>query len=114
MATFRESENLTIERHDNVFVIVMHRAPENRLNAPFCQEIISAFHSIQRELGTSEGAVITRGSDPKFWCTGLELEDPDPWANCDGFYPVRIPHPIVDRDGMEAGCFHLDYFRMVY
>jgi enoyl-CoA hydratase/carnithine racemase len=95
MTAFQRSENLSVERHDNVFVIIMRRSPENRLNAPFCQEIISAFHRIQRELGASEGAVITRGSDAKFWCTGLELEDPDPWANCDGFYPVSTS--IVTR-----------------
>lgn len=83
-------ENLSIECHDgNVFVITLHRGQENKLNAPFCQEIIRAYHAIQRALGRgSAGAVITRGSNNKFWCTGVELEDPDPWMSADGFYPV--------------------------
>ena len=85
-------QNLTIDRHpNNIYVITLRRAPENRLNAPFCQEIIRAFHTINRELGShSEGAIITTSHYEKFWCTGLELEDPDPWSSCDGFYPVSI------------------------
>lgn len=83
-------QNLSVECHDgNIFVITLNRGQENKLNAPFCQEIIHAYHSIQRALvGTNGGAVITRGSNDKFWCTGLELEDPDPWMSADGFYPV--------------------------
>jgi hypothetical protein len=91
MTSSESFQNLTIDRHpNNTYVITLRRDPENRLNVPFCQEIIRAFHAINRELGsTSEGAVITRGSNEKFWCTGIELEDPDPWSSCDGFYPVR-------------------------
>jgi enoyl-CoA hydratase/carnithine racemase len=81
---------LTVQRHDGkIFVITLARGDENKLTAPFCQEIIRAYNNIQRALiGTDGGAVITRGSNNKFWCTGVELEDPDPWMSADGFYPV--------------------------
>lgn len=53
-----------------VFTITLKKPPENRLNVKFCQELIAAFHGIQRELGpSSDGAVITRGSDFKFFST---------------------------------------------
>lgn len=90
---------LTIEKYfNNIYLITLRKDSENRLNAPFCQEIIRAFHTINRELGSnSEGAVITRGSGEKFWCTGVELKDEDPWSSSDGFYPVYIPtiSPII-------------------
>lgn len=101
---------ILLERQGNIFVITLQRPPENRLNSKFCQEIIKAFHTIQRILGpNSEGAVITRGQDAKYWCTvrvlvprlatailtcfqGLELEEEDanPFVNSDGFFPVSI------------------------
>lgn len=87
--------NLQVDRYDNVYVITMKKAPENRINVRFAQEIIKALRDIERELGPdSEGCVITRGNDEKFWCTGLELDEADtnPFANSDGFYPVRILH----------------------
>lgn len=85
--------NLRIDRHDRVFVITLQKAPENRLNVRFAQEIIRALRDIERELGPdSEGCVITKGNDEKFWCTGLELDESDtnPYANSDGFFPVRF------------------------
>ncbi|KXG46514.1 Crotonase, core [Penicillium griseofulvum] len=87
--TFR---SLSLERHGNVFVLTMQKPPENRLNSSYCQEMIRAYRTVERILGSnSEGAVITRGNDAKFWCTGLELDeiDKNPFANTDGFYPVR-------------------------
>lgn len=64
------SVDFSVERGGNIFIITLHRAPENRLNVKFCQDLIRTFHDIQRELGPgSEGAVITRGSDYKFFCT---------------------------------------------
>ncbi|MCJ1304103.1 hypothetical protein MMC08_006915 [Hypocenomyce scalaris] len=89
--------NLSLDRHGNIFVITMQKPPENRLNSWYCQEIIRAMNTVQRILGPdSEGAVITRGNDAKFWCTGLELEESDsnPFANTDGFYPML--HTILD------------------
>ncbi|OBT71340.1 hypothetical protein VF21_09647 [Pseudogymnoascus sp. 05NY08] len=88
---------ILLERQGNIFVITLQRPPENRLNSEFCQEIIKAFHTIQRILGpNSEGAVITRGHDAKYWCTGLELEEEDanPFVNSDGFFPMI--HTILD------------------
>jgi enoyl-CoA hydratase/carnithine racemase len=62
--------NLSIERRGNVFVLTMQKPPENRLNSWYCQEMIWAYRTIEKILGSdSEGAVITRGSDAKFWCT---------------------------------------------
>jgi len=86
-ATF---QYLTIDKHPgNVYVITLRREDENKLTAPFCQEIIRAFHTIHKELGANgEGAVVTRGSNEKFWCTGLQLDDGDPWSSSDGFFPV--------------------------
>ncbi|KAF2417642.1 ClpP/crotonase [Tothia fuscella] len=85
-------ENLTVDCHDgNIYVITMKKAPENRLNVKFAQELIRAYRDIEKKLGPdAEGAVITRGNDAKFWCTGLELDESDanPYANSDGFYPL--------------------------
>ena len=90
-------QNLTVTRHGPVFVITLQKPPENRINRAFAQELIRAFRDIEKELGRAgsgtEGCVVTRGSDAKFWCTGLELDETDtnPYANTDGFYPVRSP-----------------------
>ena len=90
-------KNLSLERYGTVFVVTLQKPPENRLNSAFCQEIIRAFHHIQKELGGgAEGAVITRGQGEKFFCTGVELDEGDrnPFANTDGFYPML--HTIID------------------
>ena len=63
-------ENLTVDRHGQIFVITLCKKPENRITQRFAQEIIRALRDIERDLGVgAEGAVITRGSDEKFWCT---------------------------------------------
>lgn len=62
--------DLAVDRHGQIFVITMRKAPENRLNSAYCQKLIKALHNIQSLLGPdSEGAVVTRGNDTKFWCT---------------------------------------------
>ncbi|KAK3216335.1 hypothetical protein GRF29_8g2990354 [Pseudopithomyces chartarum] len=69
----------------------MQKLPENRINVRFAQEIIRALRDIENELGLgSEGCVITRGCDEKFWCTGLDLDEVEsnPYANTDGFFPL--------------------------
>ena len=83
--------NLGIACHDRIFIITLAKAPENRINVAFAQEIIRALRDIERELGPdSSGCVITQGSDEKFWCTGLDLDESDtnPFANSDGFFPL--------------------------
>lgn len=90
-------KHLSLDRHDKVFVITLQRGPENRLTVDFCNEIIAAFNYVQRTLGPdSPGAVITRGSDFKFWCTGVDLEErkTNPFSNSDGLYPML--HTILD------------------
>ncbi|KAK1908671.1 hypothetical protein P3342_009522 [Pyrenophora teres f. teres] len=83
--------NLRVTRHDSIFVLTLAKAPENRINVAFAQEIIRALSDIERELGpSSDGCVITKGADEKFWCTGLELDEleANPFANSDGFFPL--------------------------
>lgn len=88
---------LTLERRSQIFIITLHRGEQNRLNTHLCNEVIQAFHHIQRTLGpASEGAVITRGHNAKFWCTGVDQDERDsnPFANSDGFFPMI--HTILD------------------
>ncbi|KAE8311394.1 ClpP/crotonase-like domain-containing protein [Aspergillus transmontanensis] len=90
-------ENLSLERRGCVFMITMKLGAENRLTAKFCQELIHAFNTVRQTLGTnSEGAVITRGNNAKFFCTGLDLDEAEqnPHATTEGFYPLL--HTILD------------------
>merc|ERR1712070_834740 len=84
--------DLALDRYDgNIFVITMRKAPENRLNSEYCQKLIRTFNTVRKTVGPdSEGAVITKGNDAKFWCTGLELDESDrnPYANSEGFFPM--------------------------
>lgn len=92
--------NLRVDRHDRVFVLTMQKAPENRINVKYAQEIIRALRDIEAELGPdSEGAVIIRGNDEKFWCTGLDLDEGErnPFANSDGFFPVSYFFIYVEK-----------------
>ncbi|KAK5136249.1 hypothetical protein LTR08_003856 [Meristemomyces frigidus] len=96
--------DLALDRYDgNIFVITMRKAPENRLNSAYAQKLIGAFNTVRKTLGSdSSGAVITKGNDAKFWCTGLDLDefDNNPFANSEGFYPllatiVDFPFPTI-------------------
>jgi hypothetical protein len=66
-----DEPDLALDRHDgNIFVVTMRKGPENRLNSAYCQKLIGAFNLVRTSLGPdSEGAVITKGNDAKFWCT---------------------------------------------
>lgn len=89
--------NLRVDRHDGVYVITMQKPPENRVDVRFAQEIIRALRDIEQEIGTnSDGCVIIRGNDEKFWCTGLDLDEVEanPYANADGFFPVCRVNPL--------------------
>lgn len=69
-----DSPDFSVDRTGNVFIITLHRAPENRLNSALCQQLIRTFHNIQKQLGPgSDGAVITRGYDTKFFSTVRDL-----------------------------------------
>lgn len=95
--SLRTFQNLSLKQQGNIFILTLQKPPENRLNSTFCQEIIRAFHYVQKELGAgSDGALITRCQGEKFFCTGLELDEIDhnPFAKTDGFYPML--HPIMD------------------
>ncbi|KAK3071405.1 hypothetical protein LTR53_008682 [Teratosphaeriaceae sp. CCFEE 6253] len=99
-----DEPTLALDRHDgNIFVITMRKPPENRLNVAYAQLLIHAFNTVRKLLGEdAEGAVITRGNDAKFWCTGLELDESDtnPHANSEGFFPLLatimdFPFPTI-------------------
>lgn len=64
------------KRAGNIFVITMKRPPENRLTIKYSQKLRKVYHDIQTELGgnmeggpTTEGAVILRGNDTKYFTT---------------------------------------------
>ncbi|KAL9112939.1 MAG: hypothetical protein Q9227_002803 [Pyrenula ochraceoflavens] len=99
-----------------IYIITMHRHPENRLTPLFAQSIIQALRHIESVISSPSsssgstsnnsagpsGAVILRGSDMKYWCTGLDLEvsSSNPTANSDGFYPLvacllDYPYPTI-------------------
>lgn len=84
--------DLALDRHpSNIFIITMRKAPENRIDSLYAQKLIAAFNLVRTTLGPdTAGAVITRGNDAKFWCTGLVLDESDtnPHANSEGFFPL--------------------------
>ena len=97
---------LSLSRRDgpgNVFILTLDKPPENRLNSVFCQEIIRALRHVQLTIGPdAPGALVTTTKSQKFFCTGLDLDEPDtnPFANSDGFYPLLaalldFPYPTV-------------------
>ncbi|KAK5110249.1 hypothetical protein LTR62_006102 [Meristemomyces frigidus] len=97
-------QDLALDRHEgNIFVITMRKAPENRINSAYAQKLIHAFNTVRKILGPdTQGAVITKGNDAKFWCTGLELTESDtnPFANSEGFFPLLatlldFPYPTI-------------------
>ncbi|CAI7570823.1 unnamed protein product [Penicillium crustosum] len=104
-----ESANLTIDRSGKVYIITMRMGFENKLNTKFCQELISAFAWIRRNIDPgSEGAVITRGNNAKFYCTLLHtiLDFPFPTIalvtghTFGGGCPLTLAHDyrIMNRD----------------
>jgi enoyl-CoA hydratase/carnithine racemase len=96
-STLSNFRHFQVERNGNIFIITLNRGPENRLTAAFCGEVIQCFHQVQRILGpSSDGCVITRGNNAKFWCTGVDLAERKTslFANSDGLYPTI--HTILD------------------
>lgn len=96
-------EYLSVERDGDVYIITLRKPPENRLNIAACQELILAYRNIERELGRdAPGAVILKGNDAKFFCTGLDLDERErnEYSSTDGFYPLLstlldFPFPTV-------------------
>ena len=91
---------ISVERKGDIAIITLRKPPENRLNVEACQELIRAYRQIEKDLGQdAEGAVILRGSDAKFFTTGLDLHERDQniFASSDGFYPsvsfLTVPTP---------------------
>lgn len=61
---------LQVERKGDIFIITLKKPPENRLNVACCQELIRAYHAIQKSLGSdAEGAVILTSDSAKFFTT---------------------------------------------
>lgn len=63
--------DLALDRYDgNIFVLTMRKAPENRINSKYAQKMIAAYNTVRKLLGhDTEGAVITKGNDAKFFTT---------------------------------------------
>jgi enoyl-CoA hydratase/carnithine racemase len=84
--------NLSLERKGDIIILTLQKPPENRLNRAFSQEIISALRDAEHQLASTGrgGALITRGNDEKFFCTGVDLSEgeQDPYASTEGFYPL--------------------------
>jgi hypothetical protein len=84
---------LSVDRYEgNVFVLTMKKKPENRIDSAYAQKLISAYNTIRKIVGeNADGAVITRGSDEKFWCTvrtvALPLLFLFPSSHCSPFIP---------------------------
>jgi hypothetical protein len=66
-----DEPDLAVDRYEgNVFVLTMKKRPENRIDSTYAQKLIAAYNTIRKIVGEdADGAVITRGSDAKFWCT---------------------------------------------
>ncbi|KAF2164822.1 hypothetical protein M409DRAFT_67555 [Zasmidium cellare ATCC 36951] len=96
-------KHLSIERRGDVFIITLQKPPQNRLNVEACLELIRAYRSIESTLGEdTSGAVILKGSDERYFCTGLDLHERDVnrFASSDGFYPLLatildFPFPTI-------------------
>jgi hypothetical protein len=69
--TIIDQPDLTVDRYEgSIFVLTMKKLPENRIDSAYAQKLIAAYNTIRKTVGEdAEGAVITRGSDEKFWCT---------------------------------------------
>ncbi|QYT01826.1 hypothetical protein H0G86_008840 [Trichoderma simmonsii] len=98
--------HLDVERRGVIFIITLQRPPENRLTMKLCQDLISTYRRIEQELSAEtlepEGAVILRGSNAKFFTTGLDLDErgANPFSSTDGFYPLLrtlldFPFPTI-------------------
>ncbi|KAK5065326.1 hypothetical protein LTR84_001164 [Exophiala bonariae] len=94
------SRYVSLERkgeENNIFLITLSKAPENRLNSEVCRDLIAAYRTAEQGLGQNvSGAVVLTTSSTKFFSTGLDLDerDSDKFASSDGFYPLL--HTVLD------------------
>ena len=97
-------EHLSVSSPDpTVYFITMQKPPENRLTVAFAQTIISALRYIEAAIGRGKpGCIVIEGSDAKFWCTGVDIEEntQNPYASNDGFFPlvaalIDYPFPTI-------------------
>ena len=90
--SFPTFKHLTVSSPDPaVYIITMQKPPENRLSVAFAQTMISALRYIETTIGPDKpGCVVIEGSNAKFWCTGVEVEESvqNPFASSDGFFPL--------------------------
>lgn len=102
--SFPTFDQLTITSPDSVvYIITMQKPPENRITVAFAQTLISALRYIESTIGPNKpGCVIIQSSSPKFWCTGVDMEEntQNPFASPDGFFPLLAtlldyPFPTV-------------------
>jgi enoyl-CoA hydratase/carnithine racemase len=99
---------ISVERKRDIAIITLRKPPENRLNVEACQELIRAYRQIEKDFGQeAEGAVILRGSDAKFFTTGLDLHERDQniFASSDGFYPSVFPPTVPTASQRHADLF---------
>lgn len=98
-ASIIDDTDLALDRYDgNIFVITMRKAPENRLNSSYCQKLIKTFNLVRTTLGQdSEGAVVTRGNDAKFWCTVSQT-----YHIRFNPYVLSTPHHLYNTDKMHS------------
>ena len=81
----------------------MQKPPENRLTVAFAQMIISALRYIEAAIEAGKpGCIVIEGSDAKFWCTGVDIEEntQNPYASNEGFFPlvatlIDYPFPTI-------------------
>ncbi|EGE86541.1 hypothetical protein RJZ56_006698 [Blastomyces dermatitidis] len=96
MTEISKFRTLSLTSHSNVFVITMQKAPENRLNSWYCQEIIRAFHAVHRILGPdSEGAVevmLSSGALYLNWTKELRILLPTQMDSTRYFGPLATIH----------------------
>ncbi|KAH8701103.1 ClpP/crotonase-like domain-containing protein [Talaromyces proteolyticus] len=90
-------KHLEIEPKGDVFIVTLRNGEDNRLNFAMCKELMHALGAIRDQLKTgSDGALIVRGHNNKFFTNGIDLEEAaqNPEGSADSFYPLL--HAILD------------------
>ncbi|MBU0551545.1 enoyl-CoA hydratase/isomerase family protein [Myxococcota bacterium] len=72
MPTPIELKHLRLERRESVAVLYMDHEAENRFHPDLLAEMLTALDQIEADKALR--AVVLTGSDPKFFCNGLDLD----------------------------------------